>query len=58
MAGHDSLPPEFEAARRAGVRRAYKQLAWWALAALVVLGALLVRTLVYLGEALTRPFGG
>ena len=58
MSGHESLPPEFEAARRAGVRRAYKQLAWWALAGLVVLALLLIRTIIALSEALIRPFGG
>jgi hypothetical protein len=54
MRVHDSLPPEFDKTRRAGLRRAYKQLAWWALAALIALGVLVARMVAAL-DALGRP---
>jgi hypothetical protein len=56
MRVHDSLPPEFEKARRTGLRRAYKQLAWWALAALIALGLLVARMVAAL-DAVGRPTG-
>ena len=58
MHSGDRLPAEFETARRAGVRRAYRWLALIAVGAALVLLAVAIRTFSALADALLRAFGG